>query len=61
MQFGVAQLASFAWTWSDVIAVRFAPVPSLSPIRFFMARCASTLLLSSFEQGVAQLASAAMS
>ena len=44
--------ATFSMTCSDVIAVRFAPVPSRSPIRCFMARCASGDLLSSFATGV---------
>jgi hypothetical protein len=35
-----------------VIAVRLLPVPSRSPIRSFIARCASGDLLSSFATGV---------
>ena len=41
-------------TWSEVIAVRFAFVPSLSPMRCFIARCPSGVLLSSFATGVGQ-------
>lgn len=47
-----ARTVAFAITCSDVIAVRLAPVPSRSPIRFFMARCASGDLLSSCATGV---------
>lgn len=42
----------FDITCSDVIAVRFEPVPSRRPIRCFIARCASGDLLSSFATGV---------
>lgn len=43
-----------ASTCSDVIAVRLAPVPSLSPMRCFIARCASGDFPSSFATGVGQ-------
>jgi hypothetical protein len=49
---GVGQPAIFAITCSDVIAVLFAPDPSRTPIRCFIARCASTDLLSSFATAV---------
>ena len=43
---------AFAITCSDVIAVRFAFVPSRSPIRFFIAKWASGDLSSSFAVAV---------
>lgn len=50
-----------AMTCNDVIAVRFDPVPSRSPMRFFIARCASGVLLSSLATGVGQPLSRAAS
>jgi hypothetical protein len=52
MHCGVGQEANWAVTCRLVIAVLFAPDPSLSPIRFFIARWASGVLLSSFATGV---------
>ena len=49
---GVGQPASCAITCKLVMAVRLVPVPSRSPMRLFIARCASTDLLSSFATGV---------
>lgn len=49
---GVGHEAVFAITCSDVIAVLLLPVPSRSPIRRFIAKCASGVLLSSFATGV---------
>ncbi len=49
---GVGQFC--VYTWRLVMAVRFAFEPSLSPIRCFIARCASGVLLSSFATGVGQ-------
>jgi hypothetical protein len=46
--------AVFAITCKLVSAVRSDPDPSRSPMRFFMARCASGDLLSSFATGVGQ-------
>lgn len=45
---------AFIITFRSVIAVLFAKLPSLSPIRFFIARCASGDLLSGFATGVGQ-------
>ena len=50
-----------AITCNDVTAMRFAPVPSRSPIRRFIARCASGDLLSSFATGVGHEAICAIS
>jgi hypothetical protein len=50
--FGVAHPAVCTMTCSEVIAVLFAFVPSLSPIRCFIRRCASGVLLSSRATGV---------
>ena len=49
---GVGQ--SCTLTWRLVIAVRLEFVPSRSPIRFFIAKCASGVLLSSIAVGVGQ-------
>jgi len=48
----VGHLVAFAITANDVIAIRLDPVPSRSPMRCFIAKCASTDLLSSLLTGV---------